>query len=120
MSFSKQVSAFVEKAKGEMDKEFRKNVILLWRDTVQGTPRITGVLRANWQIGINKTNPDKLPANSKNADVTNLAIHDTAIVFNNMEYADAVENGIQGTNRVPRRMLLNAINAAKSRKSAGR
>ena len=117
MSFARQVAAFAKKANEELDKAYRTRVLWLWTDTVQGTPRITGTLRANWQIGINTQNADKLQPGQKNADVKELKITDIAIVYNNMEYAEAVENGIDGTNRVPRRMLANAVNAAQARSS---
>ena len=118
--FSDKVTGFVVKAHKELDKSFRKNVFQLWTDTVQGTPRITGTLRANWQIGINQTNSNKLSPGQRNADPSSLKITDVGIVYNNMEYAEVVENGLPGTARVPRKMLANAINAARSRKGLRR
>lgn len=118
MSFSSEVSRFVKKAKGQTDEAYRQVVFQLWTDAVQGTPRITGTLRANWQIGIETLNARKLEPdqgiNGKDA-VQNLKIENRAFVYNNMEYAEVVENGLDGTARVPRRMLANAINASKVR-----
>jgi hypothetical protein len=110
-----QIDKFASKAYKEIDGSFRKKVLAIWTDTVRGTPRITGTLRANWQIGINQQNNNKLKPGQVSGDVKSLKFSDTAIIFNNMEYADAVENGIPGTARVPRKMLANAIAAARLR-----
>jgi hypothetical protein len=120
MSFSKDISAFATKAEKRVNEEYRKNVLAIWADTVRGTPRITGTLRANWQIGINRQNSSKLGASSGasgGSSVAALKWKDTAIIYNNMEYAEVVENGLDGTRRVPRRMLARAILAAQARRS---
>jgi len=115
MGFGDQVDAFGRKTLKEFDKSYRKLVLGIWRDAVTGTPVDTGVLKGNWQVGIGQKNGNQLGAGSPAADVGDLTIEDTAFVFNNMEYASAIENGIAGTARVPRKMLFNAVQAAKLR-----
>lgn len=126
-TFSSQVTAFVKKAVTGIDVEFRKKVFQLWTDIVDGTPRISGTLRSNWQIGVNTQNANMLDAAPNGAtisqaesEVNRLKMKDTGIVYNNIVYAEAVENGISGTARTPRRMVARAIAKAQAMKSVGR
>ena len=119
VSFASAIRRFNYQLEGKTDKKYRKIVFQIWIDTVQGTPRDTGQLRANWQIGINRQNGDQRPASSPFPGVDEsekLRIEDTAIIFNNMEYAEVIENGRPDQDRVPHKMLANAINAAKLRR----
>lgn len=126
MSFSDKVAAFAKKAKTTADKEFGKSVLALYVDIVRGTPVDTGVLKNNWQFGVNTTNGEKLSAPGSVQAVAPIAqrgakaakgltISDTAIIFNNMEYAAVIENGLAGTRRIPARMVAKAILAARAR-----
>lgn len=126
-SFASQVAAFAVKAKKDTDIAYRKNVLLLWSDVVRFTPWVTGVLRSNWQVGVNSQNTTKNRAGTQAGDksgtadaIAKLTILDTGIIYNNMEYAEIVENGLGGTSRTPRRMVARAIEQAKARKSVGR
>lgn len=123
MSFASQVMVFLEKADKETTLQFRKRTFQLYVDVVDGTPRDTGTLRANWQFGTalngeKNTKPDGekfssaeettaiSTARSKNRE---LNLDDTALIFNNMEYAEAVEKGLGPGERTPRRMVAKAI-----------
>jgi hypothetical protein len=127
VTFAKQVTAFVAKAEKQTDEQFGKEVLALYGDIVRGTPVDTGVLQNNWQFGANTSNGNKLEEKTKNKGATiareqskilALKITQTGVIFNNMEYADAVENGIDGTRRVPARMVARAIVAAQARRKA--
>lgn len=123
MSFSVKVSQFAKKAIDAAEKEFQIQTFQLWTDIVDGTPRITGTLRANWQFGAGVLNNAKIDPVATSAaraaakaNNSKLKLKDTAIIFNNMEYAEVVENGLAGTRRVPRRMVAKAIALAQAKK----
>lgn len=125
MSFGDQVKAFTVKAKDIAEKEFAKNTLALYADIVRGTPVDEGTLQNNWQFGVNSVNSDKLPAPGSKAALPvvqrgarvakTLRLVDVAVIFNNMEYAGVIENGLSGTRRIPARMVARAILAAKAR-----
>lgn len=121
MSFSKEVSTFIKNAKFKSDEEFGLAALQLWVDIVDGTPRITGTLRANWQFGTELNPTQYSPSAEQGAKgraskkAYSVKLEDTIIIFNNMVYAEVVENGLAGTNRVPRRMVAKAIAAAQAR-----
>jgi hypothetical protein len=125
-NFASQVSAWVKKAEKETVDEYRVRTLVLWRDLAILTPRITGVLRSNWQFGAGQTNNEKHPsgegASASRASAANatLKLDQDAIIFNNMEYAKAVNDGLGPGNRTPRRMVEQAIAMSKNRKSVGR
>ena len=126
MTFAKQVATFNKKALKQTDEEFGKEILALFGDIVRGTPVDEGILQNNWQFGINQTNSTKLEEKTKNKGATiaregakmpSLTIKDTAIIFNNMEYAEAIERGLGKGRRTPARMVARAIAAAQARKS---
>ena len=123
MSFASEVDTFISKTAFKLDEEYAASAFQLWTDIVDGTPRITGTLRANWQFGT-KQNASKYgpqAAQGAKARATKakmqVTLEDAVIIFNNMEYAEVVENGLAGTARVPRRMVAKAIALAQAKGS---
>lgn len=122
MTFAKEVDTFISNAKLRTDEEFGKQVLALQNDIMVGTPVDEGVLKNNWQLG-ESLNNDKLDADKSGAEVRAravmaaraLTINDTAIIFNNMEYAEAIERGLGNGTRIPARMVQLAIAMAQAR-----
>lgn len=52
MSFSADISRFVEKANGNVDKAVRQALMLAAQNIVMRSPVDTGRFRANWQFGV--------------------------------------------------------------------
>lgn len=52
MSFSVDLTRWVEKAKGNVDKVLRETVVLASQQIVQRSPVDTGRFRANWQFSV--------------------------------------------------------------------
>lgn len=52
MTFSADITAFVEKAKGNIDKAVRQTLVLAMQGVVMRSPVDTGRFRANWNFGI--------------------------------------------------------------------
>ena len=124
MNFAKQVSAWVTKAKKVTNEEFGRNTLLLYSDIVTGTPVDTGTLQNNWQFsatsltnnhqyGARKGATAALARASKKA--AEAKVETPVIIFNNMEYAEAIERGLGKGQRMPARMVAQAIAMAQAR-----
>ena len=122
MSFGSQVESFVQKAKNGIDVEFGKQILAFYRDVVIGTPVDEGTLQNNWRIGVSLEAGIDPPVKSSSsvimkgaAKITSLSKTDSVWVYNNVVYAEVVENGLEGTRRTPARMMKKAIMAARAR-----
>lgn len=125
-TFADQITAFAKKAQAETLKEFQKKVLQLWINVVSGTPRDTGLLRSNWQVGSSQNNnlldPFEGVTGKARAqrNTESLRIDHKAIVYNNVSYASFVENGLGPGNRTPARMVARAIAKMEAMRSVGR
>lgn len=54
MSFSVDLTRWIEKANGNVDKVLRQTVLLAAQGIVQRSPVDTGRFRANWQFSVNE------------------------------------------------------------------
>jgi hypothetical protein len=100
MSFSLDLSAFASLTEKKMTTVVKKSFIGLSSDIIKDTPVLSGRLRANWQVGINKfddsitENTDKTGANTiaKVKDETNsFKLGDIITLSNNLPYAKRIE-----------------------------
>lgn len=101
--FSKQIKAWIEKAKGNMEKVAQLTCSELSEKVVMRTPVDTGRLRGNWQASINRIPNSSLLRTDKSgistisrirASVKKLKIGDTFYLINNLVYAQVVEYGL--------------------------
>lgn len=56
MTFSADITRFVEKAKGNVDKAVRQTVVLAAQGVILGSPVDTGRFRANWNFSPDSPN----------------------------------------------------------------
>ena len=123
MGFARDVQRFINKAKLRTEKYYRKIAFQLLTDIVDGTPFLTGVLKANWQVAINgQLSSAQLPAGSSSGAeplaagqqiLGRVKVKDSITIYNNMVYARPVEEGLGPGARIPRRMVANAIELLK-------
>jgi hypothetical protein len=101
--FSKQIKAWTEKAKGNMEKVAQLTCSELSEKVVMRTPVDTGRLRGNWQPSINRIPNSSLLRTDKSgintlsrisASVKKLKTGDTFYLINNLVYAQVVEYGL--------------------------
>lgn len=128
LAFVKDVNAFIHKAPSELEKDYRVRVFEVFNDVFDGTPRDRGTLKNNWQLGTQLTRLKKPVGDYALGEDTGtrtqalnnsqrVQLHETTFIFNNTEYALAVEKGLGPGRRVPRRMVEKAVELAKARSS---
>lgn len=102
MSFSVDISRWVEKAKGNADKVTRAAAVLAAQGVVQMSPVDTGRFRGNWQLGIGSVNSDMSspvdPGGAQvlgriQAQVAQASAGDVLWVSNSLPYAQRLEMG---------------------------
>lgn len=94
--FSDQVRAFTIKCGIVTDQAVRKIVFDLFARVIRKTPVDTGMLRANWQIGID-SRPSGTLANTGGKQVpavSEIKAGGHVYVVNNLPYAPTVELGL--------------------------
>lgn len=100
-SFSADISKFITKTDGNIDKALRQTVVLAAQGVVLTTPVLTGRLRANWQFGrvlpggvVDGVDTSGAATIARMAgQVTNLKAGGECWIVNNMPYAGAIEYG---------------------------
>lgn len=105
-SFSNSLMALSEYVNGEVEKVVRKACIDLYKRIVTRTPVDTGRAKANWQIDVVDSESVRGSAGDSfsESDIQgliaseisglNLTINDNhVIIYNNLEYIGALENG---------------------------
>jgi hypothetical protein len=112
VSFSSEVSGFVDDTNRWMDITVRGTFLGLGGKVIKATPVLTGRLRNNWvsSIGV-PSSADDLPGSTSGSDavagslatVAKYKSGDKLWLANNLEYARAVEDGT--ANRPPVGML---------------
>lgn len=125
-TFDKQIAAFTKKAQKEMDTHYRANLLQLFVNIVDGTPRDTGTLKNAWQFSqqLNSFQPPVMEYSA--GEVSNtiakaaaaakmMGILDEVFIFNNMPYAQAIEDGLGKGHRVAHKMVAKAIALAKGK-----
>ena len=126
--FDKQIAKFTANTFAGFDKAYRIELFQLYNNIVMETPRISGTLKMNWFFGksvTGQTMPEAdYPVGAEQANMAKMivdaqavTIHDTVFIYNNMEYAEAVEKGLGKGNRVARWMVVRAIELAKGKLS---
>lgn len=98
--FGAQCEAFAVKCGIVTDKFVRKVVLDIYARVVMKTPVDTGMLRANWQIGINQR-PTGVVNGAASVDVLggdakNIVAGGNVYIVNNLPYAMTVELGLYG------------------------
>lgn len=102
MSFSLDISRWIEKAKGNADKVTRAAAVLAAQGVVQMSPVDTGRFRGNWQLGIGSVNADTSspvdPGGAQvlgriQAQVAQASAGDVLWVSNSLPYAQRLEMG---------------------------
>lgn len=101
MTFTVDISKFIDKAKGQEQLVIRKICLELFNKVILKSPVDTGRFRANWNASINY--PDKSVSNSldktgigtiakNNAIISNFSVNDNSIYLtNNLPYAYRLE-----------------------------
>jgi len=111
MSFNSELNDFTEKAGKNAEKIFRGTTINLFGRIIKRTPVVTGRLKGNWQIDVNKppigilSMDDNSPLKKINSEskfkiqrgVGKASLEDTIYMANNLPYAQLVENGNYST-----------------------
>lgn len=100
-SFTADISRFVERAGGNMDKAVRQAVVLVSQGVVMNTPVDTGHLRANWQFGQFVPAGEVAGMDTSGAatiakiagQVTSLKAGGECWIVNNLPYAGEIEYG---------------------------
>lgn len=105
-SFSRSLMELCEHVDGEVEKVVRKACIDLYRRIVQRTPIDTGRAKANWQISTSDNGSVRGSAGDSfsESDIQGLIASETSglnitindnqvIIYNNLEYIGALENG---------------------------
>jgi hypothetical protein len=125
--FAKEINAFVKKAGVKFNEAYRVQLINLYIDIVDGTPRDTGTLKNNWFFGTKVDPSNKNPkaeyaigAESAQvfraiANAKTVSIRDTIFIYNPLPYAEAIEKGLGKGNRKAWRMAANAIAHAQGK-----
>lgn len=124
--FAKEINSFVKNTSVKFNDAYRKSLIQLYVDIVDGTPRDTGTLKNNWFFGTKvdgSSNPNmEYPVGAESAQVFKaianskaVTIKDTVYIYNNMPYAEAIEKGLGKGFRKAWRMVENAIALAKGK-----
>lgn len=115
MSFSKQLTAFVNGSKDKIDRVVKDSTQVLFRNVITETPVDEGAARGNWQtsVGQPKTGTiDRIGADAAIAEV-NAAVPDEAgqVVYlsNDLPYIRKLEYG--HSDQAPQGMVR--LNAAK-------
>jgi len=115
MSFSQQLTAFVNGSKDKIDRVVKDSTQVLFRNVITETPVDEGTARGNWQtsVGQPKTGTiDRIGADAAIAEVT-ATVPDEAgqIVYlsNNLPYIRKLEYG--HSEQAPQGMVR--VNAAK-------
>ena len=125
MSFSSQVKKITANVKDDADKLVRSTLLAIYRDTIIGTPVLTGRLRNNWFTSLGEasieekdgTGTESSPESSSRAISSAVSTvgqldHTRPIYFaNNLPYAMITEFGgtVNGKVRSGNRMLNRAI-----------
>lgn len=101
MTFTVDISKFIDKAKGQEQLVIRKICLELFNKVILKSPVDTGRFRANWNASINY--PDKSVSNSldktgtgtiakNSAIISNFTVNDNSIYLtNNLPYAYRLE-----------------------------
>lgn len=95
------VGEWINRVNAEADAAFRRICLDLFARIVQKTPVDTGMLRGNWHISLNATEPRRLPPQkypsiviaAGGAQLAKATIRETVIMQNNMPYARRIEYG---------------------------
>ena len=111
MSFNSELNDFTKKAGKNAEKIFRGTTISLFGRIIKRTPVLTGRLKGNWQIDVNKpptgivSIDDNTPISQSSSvsiakvitGVGKPSLDDTIYMVNNLPYAQLVENGNYST-----------------------
>ena len=101
--FSNALTALADHTTGSIEKVIRKSCIDLYRSIVEKTPVDTGRAKASWGLSTHHTN-DEASENmtpeeavqvvSETMSDFKFTVHDDqVIIYNNLEYIEALENG---------------------------
>ena len=100
MSFSLDLSKFVNLTEKKAEIVVKKSSIGLFSDIIKDTPVLQGRLRANWQLGINKFIDTNLIDKDKSgrktisnmkSGINAFKLGDTITLSNNLDYAQRIE-----------------------------
>ena len=127
-TFANEIKAFTQKAGVSFNTHYRKELIQLYINIVDGTPRDTGTLKNNWFFGKRhgpETNPKaKYPVGAESVQVfkaiansSTITVKDEVFIYNNLPYARPIEEGLGKGERKAWRMVANAIALAKGKLS---
>lgn len=100
-SFTADISRFIEKAGGNVDKALRQTIVLASQGVVMTSPVLTGRLRANWQFGVTAPSGEVDAVDIAGAatiakiagQVTRLKAGGECWIVNNLPYAGEIEYG---------------------------
>jgi hypothetical protein len=101
MSFSAQLTGAVASIENLTTETMQKSYLQAFREVVTGTPEDTGQAMGGWHIVDGSTNggndSSSMSAQSAISEITSgvnqLALGDTALVYNNQPYIERLETG---------------------------
>lgn len=112
MSFSEELKALIEKAKGDVDKAVRQSVVLAAQSLILKSPVRTGRFRGNWNLGVGSIDAgtSAAPDMAGSAAITRVAEQMQAqgagavfYITNSLPYAKPLEYG--HSNQAPAGMV---------------
>ena len=102
MSFGTDISRFVNKTDEALTTVFRRSALITFSSVIKRTPVRTGLLRSNWQFGMNVKPTGNVSSTGKSfgpvvAKVSNgikkAELGNVLYLINNLPYAEAIEGG---------------------------